>query len=389
MQRFWRKSWMGLLVLCLIFLSACGNNGGGNASGEESGDIVIGAIGPLTGSTAQYGDSMKKNIELYIDEINQNGGINGRKIKLIVEDDEGKPEKGISAVKKLIEKDNAIAVLGSPLSPVNLAAMKETQKAGVPHIVTSAGNPKITEQDNPYVVRVVPKDTAIASAVATYLVTERLMTKIAILHSSDEYGIGGAEAAQKTLELLGKPAVAVEMFNTGDKDFTPQLTNIKKAGAEAIIFWGYYTEGAIVAKQNNSLGVNALVIGGTGLNNPKFLELAGDDAEGILFGSPFVASDASIQDYVNKYQAKYNTLPDMTGACGYDAAQLIVAAIQAVGTDKEAINQWLHQVRDFQGVTGVLTADENGDLNDKVKVIAIHKDGSQTIEWDPFNQKNQ
>lgn len=371
---------LALAVVAALVITACGSSGAGNEASEE---IVIGAYGPLTGPTAQYGENMMRNIELYFDEVNANGGINGRKIRLIKEDDEGKADKGINAVKKLIEQDHVVAILGGPLSTVNLAAMQESMKAKVPHIATSSGNPKITESGNPYILRVVPKDTAIAAAVARYAAEVAGFSKIAILHGSDEYGKGGGEAARATLESLGITPVAVEVFNPGDKDFTPQLSKFKQAGAEAIIFWGFYEEGALLAKQNAAQGLNAQIIAGTGVNNPKFVELAGEHAEGVLFGSPFVASDPAVKDYVEKYKERYGELPDMTGACGYDAAQLIVAAIREVGTDREKINEWLHNVKDFKGVTGVLTAQPNGDLNDAVKVVKIHADGTQTVIWDP------
>lgn len=378
-----------VVMTSMVLLSACGGNDSHNASSNESTnketkeDINIGAYGPLSGPTAQYGDSMKKNIEMYIEEVNSNGGINGRKIKLIVEDDEGKADKGINAVKKLISKDKVVAVLGGPLSTVNLAVMKETQKAKVPHIATSSGNPKITESGNPYITRVVTKDTAIAETATKYIVEEAGYSKVAILYSADEYGKAGGEAAIETLELLNLEPVAEETFNPGDKDYTPQLLKFKEAGAEAIIYWGFYVDGAIVARQMAELDLDAQLIGGTGLNNPQFVELASDESEGVLFVSPFVSTVPRIQEYVNTYKEKYGATPDMSGATGYDAAQLIVAAIKEVGTDQEKINDWLHNVQDFQGVTGILNGTEGGDLNTKAKVITIHKDGTQTIAWDP------
>jgi len=372
-----------LLLSLLLILTACSTSEGDAASSE--GPIILGAYGPLSGDTAQYGESMKKNMEMYFEEVNSNGGIDGRKIQLIVEDDEGKPDKGINAVKKLIEKDKAIAILGGPLSNVNLATMIETQKSKIPHISTSGGNAKITESGNPYILRVVTKDNAIASAVAEYTANEADYKKIGILYSADEYGKGGGEAAEAKLKELGIEPVGMEVFNPGDKDYTPQLMKFKEADADAIIFWGFYVDGAILVKQIKELGIDAQLIGGTGLNNPKFTELAGEASEGVLFGSPFIATSPDIQDYVKKYEDKYGQLPDMTGATGYDAAQLIVAALKEVGTDKEKINEWLHNVKDFNGVTGVLTATEQGDLNDSVKIIEIHQDGSQTIAWDPNN----
>ncbi len=373
-----------VLVILLMSLAACSSSTTDSEAAEgNEGPIVIGAYGPLTGATAQYGVSMKKNIEMYFDEVNSSGGINGREIKLLVEDDEGKPDKGINAVKKLIEKDKVSAVLGGPLSTVNLAAMKESQGAKVPHIATSSGNPKITELGNPYILRVVPKDTEIAAAVANYAVKEAEYSKVAVLYSADEYGKGGGEAAVETLKSLGTDPVAVETFNPGDKDYTPQLLKFKQAGAEAVIYWGFYVDGSIVAKQIHELGLDVQMLGGTGLNNPKFVELSGEASEGVLFGSPFIPSDPAIKEYVDNYQEKYNEVPDMSGACGYDAAQLVVQAIKEVGADREKINEWLHNVKDFEGVTGVLNGNENGDLNDKVKVVEIHKDGSQSIAWEP------
>lgn len=383
--------WVSLVFVAasVIFLSACGGTSNESADGNESDiteskeEIVIGAYGPLSGSTAQYGDSMKKNIEMYFEKVNTEGGINGRKIKLIVEDDEGKPDKGINAVKKLIEKDKAIAILGGPLSTVNLAAMKETQKAKIPHIATSSGNPQITRSGNPYILRVVTDDNALAATATKYITQEKGFTKIAVLYSNDEYGRGGADVVLETLESLNLSPVAMESFNPGDKDYTPQLSKFKEEGAGAIIYWGFYEDGAIVVKQMKELGLDVQVIGGTGLNNPLFVELAGDAAEGVLFSTPFVPTDPNIQDYVKEYQDIYGVTPDMSGACGYDAAQLIVAAIKEVGTDTEKINEWLHNVEDFQGVTGVLNGTENGDLNIEAKIVTIHKDGTQSIAWDP------
>ena len=371
--------WPVALVVTAILVSATG------CGSQAKGDIVIGVYGPLTGGSAQYGINMRNNIEMFIDKVNSGGGINGRKIKLVVEDDGGNPSTGTAAVNKLIYKDQAIAILGGPLSTVNLAAMKETQKAGVPHIATSSGSPLITEQGNPWIFRVVPKDTVIAQVITSYAVKQAGFKRIALINDSSEYGKGGGEAVKKTLSQLGVQPVATETYNVGDKEFSGQLLKIKEANPDALIIWGVYLESALITKQARQLGINAQILAGTGINNPKFVELAGDAAVGVMFSTPFVpnSSEPYVQEYAKAYQAKFNAIPDMTGATGYDAAQLIVDAIKKVGTDKQKIADYLHQVKGFQGVTGTLTADQNGDFNHSAKVVRIGQGGNLTVVWSP------
>ena len=378
MKRAFRLFVAALLILA-VPLSVLGCGGG------AKGDIVIGIYGPMTGGSAQYGQSMRNNIEMFIEKVNNDGGIKGRKIKLVIEDDEGNPSKGVAAVNKLIYKDQAVAILGGPLSTVNLAAMKESQKAEVPHIATSSGNPQITEHGNPWIFRVVTKDTIIAEVIASYAVKEAKFKRIALINDSSEYGKGGGDAVKATLSKLGVQPVATETYNVGEKDFSGQLLKIKNANPDALIIWGVYLESALISKQARQLGINAQILGGTGVNNPKFVELAGEAATGVLFASPFVPNspEPHVQEYVKAYQAKFNAVPDMTGATGYDAAQLIVQALKEVGTDKKKIGDYLHKVKGFKGVTGTFDADQSGDFNHSAKLIRIEQGGKQTVVWIP------
>ncbi|HET9220582.1 MAG TPA: ABC transporter substrate-binding protein [Terriglobia bacterium] len=363
-----------VLCLCLVGLAACNPSGGDTPPTEE---IVIGEYGSLTGEDATFGGSTKNGIEIAVDEVNAAGGLLGKKVRVIVEDDQGKAEEAQIVVTKLITKDRVVAVLGEVASSRSLAAAPVAQQYGVPMISPSSTNVEVTRKGD-YIFRVCFLDPFQGYVMAKFATNTLKITKVAVLRDiKSDYSVGLANAFIENFQKMGGTIVGDESYSAGDTDFNAQLTSIKARGPQAIFVPGYYTAVGLIARQAKKQGINVPLLGGDGWDSPKLTEIGGKDLDGAFFTNHYSVDDPSpeAQRFLAAYKARFNTVPDALGGLAYDSAMVLFEAIKRAGsTDGKAIRDEIARTKDHSGVTGKITL--NSERNaDKPAVVLEIKEG--------------
>jgi len=351
------------LVFCFLFLVAfthCNNKG--NSATTQSDEIVVGEFGSLTGTTATFGISTRNGADMAFDEINKAGGVLGKKIRVIVEDDQGRPEEAQTVVTKLVNKDRVVAVLGEVASSRSLAAAPVCQSNRIPMITPSSTNPKVTQVGD-FIFRVCFIDPFQGFVMAKFAANTLKFNRVAILRDiKNDYSVGLADVFQENFKKMNGTIVSDESYSEGDTDFSAQLTAIKAQNPQGIFVPGYYTEVGLIARQAKKLGLNVPLMGGDGWDSPKLWEIGGEALNGCFYSNHYSVNDPSpaIQKYVGDYKKRYNQVPDALSALGYDAARILAEAFRKAGaTDAVKVRDALSQIKEFPGVTGKITIDKD------------------------------
>lgn len=362
-----------LFVLCVALLGAC--RGGGSAN-----EIVIGEYGSLTGTTATFGQSTHNGIMLAVDELGAGGLLGGRKVRVLTEDDQSKPEEAKTAATKLINQNNVVALLGEVASSRSLAAAPIAQKAKVPMISPSSTNAKVTQVGD-YIFRVCFIDEFQGLVMAKFAANSLKIKKVAILKDvKNDYSVGLSNVFAQEFPKLGGTIVGVQSYSEGDSDFRAQLTQLKSLSPEAIYAPGYYTEVGTIARQAKDLGLNVPLMGGDGWDSPKLTEIGGDAINGSYFSNHYSADDPNpvIQKFVATYKKKFGLVPDGLAALGYDAAKVLFDAVTRAGSDDGAkVRDALAATKDFPGVTGSITIDK--ERNAVKPAVVLKVDGGKLV----------
>jgi branched-chain amino acid transport system substrate-binding protein len=345
---------MKSLLALIVFLGLVGCT-------KKTDEIVVGEFGTLTGNDAAFGQSTNKGIRLAFDDLNAAGGIKGKKIKLITYDNQGKPDEAAAVVKRLITQDKAIAIIGEVASSRSLAAAPIAQQYKVPMITPSSTSPKVTAVGD-YIFRVCFIDPYQGWAVAQFMLENLKLKKVAILRDvKNEYSVGLADVFSKEVQSKGGQIVDDLSYQSGDIDFKAQLTSIKSKNPEAVFIPGYYTEVGLITNQARQLGIKAVFLGGDGWDSGNLEENSKKAANGSYYLNHYSteSTEPRVQDFIQKFKAKYNETPDSMAALGFDAAQVLVAALQRAQELKpEVIRNEISKTKDFPGVTGVITINE-------------------------------
>jgi branched-chain amino acid transport system substrate-binding protein len=364
-----------VLVLCLIVLISLTSCTG--TANSNSNEIVVGEYGSLTGTTATFGISTKNGIDMAVDEVNKAGGVLGKKIRMIIEDDQGKPEEAQTVVTKLINKDQVVAVLGEVASSRTMAAAPVAQQNGIPLITPSSTNPKVT-QIGDYIFRVCFIDPFQGFVMAKFATNTLKVKNIAILRDiKNDYSVGLADVFADNFKKMGGNIVANESYSEGDTDFSAQLTSIKARNPQAVFLPGYYTEVGLVVRQAKKLGLTVPFMGGDGWDSPKLIEIGGDALNGSYYSNHFAVSDPdpAIQKFVAEYKARYNQTPDALAGLAYDAANILFDAMKrANSTDGAKVRDAIASTKDFPGITGKITLDKDRNAVKPAVVLEV-KDG--------------
>lgn len=349
------------LIAALLFSVACERKGGSNGN-RDSGTIVIGYYGDLSGRTSNFGQSTKNGVEMAADEINKAGGINGRQVKILSEDDEGRPEKAATVVTKLIDQDKVVALLGEVASGNSLAAAPKAQAAKVPMISPSSTNPAVTQVGD-YIFRVCFIDPFQGDVMAKFAANTLKAKKAAImLDFNSPYSRGLTEFFEASFTKLGGQIVNKQSYTQGDRDYKGQLTAIRSANPDVIYVPGYYGEVGVIAKQAKQLDIKAPLLGGDGWDSTQLWELGGESINGSYISNHYSVDDPSpaIQKFVTDYKARYGNVPDALAALGYDAMRVLADAMKRAGTTQEPqLRDAIAASKDFPGVTGNITIDAN------------------------------
>jgi branched-chain amino acid transport system substrate-binding protein len=347
-----------LLFLILALVLACKQQPPPTGTPDRS-NIKIGYYGDLSGPTFNFGESAKNGVLMAAEEINQAGGINGRRVDLVIEDDQGSPERAATRASKLIDQDKVIAVIAGGTSGNSRAGAPKAQVARIPLISPSATDPAVT-QIGDYIFRACFIDTFQGEVMAKFAVNTLKAQKAAILLDfNSPYSRGLSDFFELSFTRLGGQIVSKQLYTIGDADYRGQLNSIRLSAPDVIYIPGYYGNIAIIAKQARQIGITQSLLGGDGWDAPELWDLGGDALNGSYISNHYSAEDPSpaIQTFIREYKLHYgNLLPDAHAALGYDAMRVLADSIQRAGsTDGPKLRDALAQTRNFPGVTGVIT----------------------------------
>jgi branched-chain amino acid transport system substrate-binding protein len=359
--------------LIAALISAACRPGREAQTADSSGDIPVGVYGALTGSEAAFGTSTVNGVRIAADEINAAGGILGRKIRLVVEDDQGRAEEAASVVTKLITSDGVVALIGENSSNQSLAAAPIAQASGVPMISPSSTNPAVTEKGD-FIFRVCFTDPHQGKALAAFVRTNLKLDSAAILvDKKNDYSVGLSGVFRKEFEAAGGKIVAEQSYSGGDTEFRPQLTAIKSAAPQAVFIPGFYTEVGQIAIQARDLGLTVPLVGGDGWDSPVVIEIGGKAIEGSYFSDHYFVGDDRpvVRKFVAEYEKRHGAKPEATAALGYDALYLFAhAARRANSLDKKLVRDQIAATIDYEGVSGTITM---GPDRNPIKPVAMIK----------------
>jgi len=353
-------------------------------TGAPTGDpIVFGAVLSATGPGSPLGEPERATFAMLETQINAAGGVLGRPIKIIVEDDQTNPKEAVTAVNKLLQQDKVVAVLGSSTSGSTLAIRPITEQAGIPLMALAASN-AITAPPITWVWRAPPRDALAVEKALTYISEVMKLTKIAVLYDENAYGASGMAEIEKVAPDYGLSIVAKESYKTDETDLTAQLTKIKAANPEVVVVWGTNPGPAVAAKNMQQLGMTQPFVGSHGIANQKFIELAGDAAEGVIFPAGRLLVPESYTDPVQKAQAD-QFIADYTAATGsapptfaghaFGGLTLLIDAITRAGsTDPAAMQKALGETKGVvtpDGIYNYTPEDRDGLVADDLTVVQI------------------
>jgi branched-chain amino acid transport system substrate-binding protein len=340
--------------------------------------IKIGHYGSLTGSEATFGQSTSQGIRLALKELNDAGGINGRKVELVEYDTKGDAREAGAVVTRLVSRDKVSAVLGEVASGLSLAGAPVCQQAGVPMITPSSTNERVTKVGD-MIFRVCFIDNFQGLVCAKFAYNDKKARRVAILQDqAAPYSVGLADEFEKHFKKMGGEITTRQSYNGGDQDFTARLTTIRAGNPDMIFAPGYYTDVANIAIQARKLGINVPMLGGDGWDSVKLGEIAGKNIDGSYYANHYSHEDPSphIQDFIRKYQDEFGSIPDGLAALGYDAANLLFQSMKQVKSlNGKELASVIASTKDFKGVTGTITIDPDRNAV-KSAVIVEMRDGS-------------
>ena len=369
------------LVISIFSTFACVDKGANsNTAGPTGNTIKVGVYGDTTGATSSFGQSTKNGIQLAFEEINAAGGVNGKKLEMLFEDDQGTPEKAKTVISKLINQDKVVAVLGEVASSNSLAAAPVAQDAKIPMITPSSTNPKVTEVGD-FISRVCFIDPFQGAVMAKFAANTLKAKTAAILgDNSSDYSKGLTQFFEQEFTKLGGTIITKQTYAQKDQDFKAQLTQMRDQKPDVIYIPGYYGEVAIIAKQARELGMNQPLLGGDGWDSPELWKLGGPALKDAYISNHYSADNpaAEIQNFVKAYTAKFGVSPDSLAALAYDSAKVLADAIKrAGGTDSAKLKDAINATKDFPGVTGKITLDASRNAVKPAVVLSLNPAASK------------
>lgn len=366
------RRWLGLIGMAVMLCAAT------RPARADDAPIPVGAIEILSGPNAAYGTAMKNGLQLALDQINQKGVLNGRKIALTVEDSGGSKEQAINAARKLIGRDKVVAIIGPTLSNEMFALGPVTNGRGIPTIGTSTTAPGITDI-GPFIFRTSLPEADVVPVTLKYTRAHGAKT-IALLYADDDaYSKAGFEAMQAAAGKLGLTIVATETFGSKDTDFSAQLTKIQQLKPDVVAISALVEplSGVLLQAHQLGFGPETTFVGGNGANSPRLGQLAGAAADGLLVGSPWFGAkpDKLNQDFVAAYTAKYGQAPDQFAAQTFDTMGILAEAIDRAGSDDpDKIRESLGAT-DHTGVMGRFTFTDHRDPANNEGVVVLRMYG--------------
>jgi len=360
-----------IAMVCLVALS-CGKGP------KQQGEFRIGVMFPLTGDAASYGEKGKNAVDFAMDEVNGSGGIRGGKVRVFYEDSKADPATGVSAVQKLISVDGVKVVIGDIVSSTTLAVAPIVERNRVLLLVPTASAPAITNAGQ-YIYRIWPSDLVEGQAIAEFAL-KRGLKRVAILHMKNDYGTAIAGIFKKALEAGNGAVVFMDGYTPDVSDYRSVLTKVDAAKPDAIYVAGYFADSATILRQARELGVKGQFLGTTAIEDNKFLELAGNAAEGLLYpvatGFDPSSDSPKVRKFVQAFEARYKYQPGWVEAQCYEAFMLVYHAAGSItgNLDGTAMKRRFDSMGVYDGITGSFQFDKNGDVMKPV-VFKTVRDG--------------
>jgi branched-chain amino acid transport system substrate-binding protein len=366
-----RRIIIALVALALMFFFT---------AGSADAEYRIANITTETGPYASIGLSNTEGVNILCNLINRQGGINGEKIVLIKDDHEGDAGKALVLAKRMVYEEKVIAIIGATNTAGSMAVSRIANQAKIPQVQNAprpADAPVV-----PYTFQTCPSNYTDAEALAHFALDKLKCKKLAIMHDTNAYGTTGAEATKTVLEKMGYPPVAIEKYSRDDREMTAPLLKIKNLDADGLLVWGTVNVPPLIAKEMNKLKIDIPYIGSIGVLNEKFMELAGDAANGCYFtsvlnyGNPLPGERVFFEEY-----KKIGKTPDLFAALGWDCLLLIAEGIKRANSkDPVAIRDGIEGLKNFEGVTGTFNMSQTDHTGTSYKDISIVKviDGKWT-----------
>lgn len=359
-----------LSLVTLMAATVCGIG----CTKRDKNEIVLGHYASMTGAEATFGRSTDEGIRLAVEEANAKGGINGKKIRLITMDNQGKPEEAAAVVTRLIVQEKVTALLGEVASSRSLAAAPIAQKKKVPLVTPSSTNPKVTEVGD-YIFRTCFIDPFQGTVMAKFAYQNLKMKRVAVLKAiNSDYSLGLADYFSQKFKELGGEVVIELSYQSTDVDFKAQLTEIRAKNPDGIFIPGYYTEIGLIARQAAELGIKIPLMGGDGWDSPKLFEIGQEAVNGNYFSNHYSteSTDPMAVEFMKNFKARFNKPPDGLSAAGYDGALVLLDAIRrAPDLKPEAIRDALAATKDFHGVTGMISINEKRNAVKSAVVVQV------------------
>jgi branched-chain amino acid transport system substrate-binding protein len=380
-----------LVATLAMAVAGCGGDEGDTGDGGSQEPIKIGAILSLTGTYAGLGEPEKNLIELEVEKINDAGGVNGRPIEVIIEDDATDEAQAVAAASRLIEQENVVAIIGATGTGQTMAVRGEVQRAGIPQ-VSMAGGTVITDPVDALVFATPWSNTIVVPFTLEYMKGQGI-TKVGLITDSGGFGKDGQAVLQAEAPKAGVEIVADETFNPGDTDMTAQLTKIKSSDAQVIVMWTAGKEAAIIAKNAQDLGIDLPIYGSHGIARREFIDGAGEAANGVRFAAGKILVPEAYgegteaytvaTDFIDEYTQAYGEAPNTFAGHAYDALYLVVEAAKRIDGDvtPEALRDEIENTGGFVGIGGTFTIspdDHNGMTQDDLTMYEI-SDGDWTL----------
>ena len=381
-----------VMLFVLLLSAGCSSQQSTQSSAVKTGDTInIGAVLDISGPSSSLGVPERDTLKMLADQLNSQGGINGRQVKMVIMDNKSDETESVLAVKDLISNDKVVAVIGASASGTSLAMTDTVQKEGVP-MISLATNSKIVLPiaDRKWIFKMAQSDEIVADKMISYAKAKGAQ-KVAVLYMNNAFGDGGKKALSQSATANGISVVFEDKFEATDKEMSAQLAKIKGSDAQAVLVWAIPPSASILTRNYRELGLTIPLIHCHGIANQKFLELAGDAANDLVLpvGKIVVSDQLSDNDpqkqvlmsYAKEYTDKFKSQPNTFGGHAWDAFNMLVNVIKETGADRAKIRDGLEKTTNFTGISGVFNMsdkDHNG-LNENSMVMVEVKGGKWNL----------
>jgi branched-chain amino acid transport system substrate-binding protein len=379
-----RQRLVSALVVATLFLIAMTGGIVHPTSAEAAGKAIkVGLSAPITGDWAEYGNDFKRSVEMVVEQVNKAGGIKGRMVEVVVSDSRGDPKEAVLIAEKMVADPEIIAAIGDFSSSCAMAAASVFDKAGMTQLSPTASHMDFTKKGE-NMFRVVATQGFEGPFNARWAVKELGKKKIATIYINNDWGVDANKYFVEEAKKLGAEIVAEETFTPGEKDFAAILSKLKRLEPELIYLPTFYADAAAILNQAKRMRFEPIIMANSSLFSEKTIELGGEAVEGILIPANYFSNDPrpAAQEFTKAYKAKYGSDPNQFAALAYDAAKLLMAALDKVGADDRAkVKDGLVSLTGFEGATGPISYAKSHDPEKQLVRITIK--GGKWVLYQP------